>query len=130
MTGMLLVLAAETEATTGGQVVLSPAVEWIVNIGIFVLAFGMLLAIFRLVVGPHLADRSLAVDTLGVLLIGLVALFVLRYDAIGFVDGMLVLSLLSFAGTVALAQYIARPHLRKKASRQQDQAKGGTETSR
>lgn len=89
-------------------------VEWTTDVGIVAIVAGMGLCIVRLVRGPHLADRALAVDTIAVHLIGLVILLTLRLDSLVLFDGVLVLSLLGFAGTVAVAQYILRPHLRRR----------------
>ncbi|HLL87895.1 MAG TPA: monovalent cation/H+ antiporter complex subunit F [Tepidisphaeraceae bacterium] len=89
-------------------------VEWATEVGLVVLVLGIALCVGRLVRGPHLADRALAVDTIAVHLVGLVILLTLRIDSLVLFDGVLVLSLLGFAGTVAVAQYIARPHLRKR----------------
>ena len=86
-----------------------------VDFGIVAIAAAMLMCILRLIIGPHLADRAMAVDTLGLTLIGLVILLTIRLQTLMFFDGVLVLALLSFAGMVAMAQYIARPHLRKMA---------------
>lgn len=89
-------------------------VNFTIDVCILLAVFGMLLCVIRLLRSPHLADRALAADTLGVELIGVVILMSMRFGTDAFIDGILVLSLLSFAGTVAMAQYIARPHLRHK----------------
>jgi multisubunit Na+/H+ antiporter MnhF subunit len=80
----------------------------VTDVGIAAIGLCMLLCVYRLLRGPHLADRGLAVDTLGVMLIGMVGLLSIRQETIFYIDGILVLSLLSFAGTVATAQFIAR----------------------
>ena len=95
---------------TLGSVFTQTLVGYTVDFGLIVLAAGMLLCLYRLLKGPHMADRALAADTLAVHLIGLVLLVSVRSQVLIFLDGILVLSLLSFAGTVAAAQYIARPH--------------------
>ena len=92
-------------------------VVYATEVGIVVIVVGILLGIGRLLRGPHLADRALAVDTIAVHLIGLVILFTIRLDSLVLFDGILVLSLLGFAGTIAVAQYIARPHLRRRFRR-------------
>jgi multicomponent K+:H+ antiporter subunit F len=79
-----------------------------VDFGILVIVLGMFLCIARLLRGPHLADRALAVDTIAIHLIGLVILLTLRLNSLVLFDGALVLSLLGFAGTIAIAQYIVR----------------------
>jgi len=89
------------------------ALAWTAELGIVLIAAGMLMCIYRLLRGPHLADRALAVDTLSVQLIGLVLLLEIVRPMAWFLDGVLVLSLLGFAGTVAMSQYIARPLLKK-----------------
>ncbi|MFG0249719.1 MAG: monovalent cation/H+ antiporter complex subunit F [Phycisphaeraceae bacterium JB051] len=114
-----LLLAA---ATAGHEVaheaaehgLLDGVVTFTIDICIVMIVVGMIMCVIRLLKSPHLADRALASDTLGVELIGLVILFGMRFMTSAFIDGILILSLLSFAGTVAMAQYIARPHLRHK----------------
>lgn len=103
--------AAEGAITWSAQV-LNIAIE----VSIVVIAVSMVLCVYRLMKGPHLADRALAVDTLAVMLIGFVILVSMRQQTLMYIDGILVLSLLGFAGTVAMAQYIARPHHTKKQS--------------
>lgn len=113
---MLNVLLASAGGHAAKAVTELSAMDYVVNftidLCIVFTAVGMLMCVIRLLKSPHLADRALAADTLGVELIGLVILMGMRFVTDAFIDGILVLSLLSFAGTVAMAQYIARPHLR------------------
>jgi multisubunit Na+/H+ antiporter MnhF subunit len=90
------------------------AVMWTVDAGLVLIALGMLGCVYRLMRGPHLADRAMAVDTMAIQIIGFVLLLGIRIGTLVFVDGILVLSLLGFAGAIAMAQFIARPHLRPK----------------
>lgn len=116
-------MAMTTLASSSGSGVIwniSPLVMWAIDIGIVMLVIGLLCCVWRLMRGPHLADRSIAVDTIGVLLVGLVGLFTVRLQTLAFLDAVLVLSLLSFAGTVALAQYIARPFIRDSRPKHTD----------
>ena len=80
----------------------------VVDVGIVLVVLGIAGCVYRLVRGPHLADRAMAVDVIAVQLIGLVVLFTLRLDTLVLFDGILVLSLIGFAGTVAMGQYILR----------------------
>lgn len=91
-------------------------VVWAQQISIVLIVAAMVACIYRLLRGPHLVDRALAVDTLAVQLVGLVTLLTMRLGTLVYFDGILVLSLLGFAGTVAIAQYIGRPHLKKNRS--------------
>ena len=92
-------------------------VDRTVEVGIVTVAIGALACTVRLFRGPHLADRAIALDTIAIHMIGLVILLTLRLDSLVLFDGALVLSLVGFAGTVAVAQYILRPHLRRQAGR-------------
>ena len=86
-------------------------VQWAATVGFVVLGVGIACCLLRVARGPSLADRAVAADAIGVQLIGLVVLLTLRTGSMQFVDGILILSLLSFAGAVAMAQFIARPHM-------------------
>lgn len=92
-------------------------VEYTVDVGILLIAAAILLCLIRLFRGPHLADRAIALDTIAIQVIGLVILLTLRIDSLVLFDGALVLSLVGFAGTVAVAQYIIRPHRRRQVER-------------
>ena len=85
-------------------------VDRTLEVGIVLVAIGVLACIIRLFRGPHLADRAIALDTVATHLIAFVILLTLRIDSLVLFDGALVLSLVGFAGTVAVAQYIMRPH--------------------
>lgn len=86
-------------------------VHVLASVGVVVMSIGLGLCLWRIIRGPHFADRAVGADAIGVQLIGLVAVLVIRSESLVFVDGILVLSLLSFAGTVAAAQFLARPHV-------------------
>lgn len=88
-------------------------VERTVEAGILVVAIGVTVCLIRLFRGPHLADRAIALDTIAIHVIGFVILLTLRIDSLVLFDGALVLSLVGFAGTVAVAQYIIRPYRRR-----------------
>ena len=72
----------------------------------FVLA--MLFGAWRLLRGPGLPDRILALDTLYVNAIALLVLFGIRYDTQLLFEAALVVALLGFVGTVALSKYVTR----------------------
>ena len=81
------------------------------------IVLGIFICGIRLVRGPHLADRALAVDTIAVHLVAVVVLLTMRLNLLLLIDGALVLSLLGFAGTVATAQFIVRRRARPTAAR-------------
>jgi multicomponent K+:H+ antiporter subunit F len=72
----------------------------------FVVAF--LFGAWRLLRGPGLPDRILALDTLYVNSIALLVLFGIEFDTQLLFEAALVVALLGFVGTVALSKYVTR----------------------
>lgn len=71
-----------------------------------VLLFSALFVLYRVVRGPSPADRIIAVDILGILIIGLLALLGLHYDQGFFMDIALIWALLSFVASLAFAKVL------------------------
>ncbi len=68
----------------------------------------LLPAAWRLLRGPSAADRVLALDTLYVLLVALVVLLGLRQGSKLMFEAALLVALLGFVSTVALARFLSR----------------------
>jgi multicomponent K+:H+ antiporter subunit F len=75
-------------------------------IGAFTLA--LLLALYRLLRGPGLADRILALDTLYINSLALLILVGIRFDTAVFFEAALVIAALGFVGTVVLSKFVVR----------------------
>lgn len=66
----------------------------------------MALTLFRLLRGPGLADRILALDTLGINAIALVVLLGIALGSAAFFEAALILAMMGFVGTVALCKFL------------------------
>jgi multicomponent K+:H+ antiporter subunit F len=75
-------------------------------IGAFVLAFA--LAGWRLLRGPGAPDRILALDTLYTNSLALLVLVGIAFETALYFEAALVIAMLGFVGTVAMAKYIIR----------------------
>jgi multicomponent Na+:H+ antiporter subunit F len=73
----------------------------------FILVLCIMMAAYRVVAGPSLPDRVIALDVIGVNIVGLILVLELRTGSPGSVDAALVIALLAFMGTVAVAKYLA-----------------------
>ncbi len=62
--------------------------------------------VVRLVRGPQLADRVVALDGLVITLISAIALNAARVNSPLFVDAVVVIALVGFVGTAAAARFI------------------------
>lgn len=68
----------------------------------------LVLVAWRLIRGPERVDRVLALDTLYVNVVALLILFGLRRDTMLLFEAALLIALLGFVSTVALARYLTR----------------------
>jgi len=71
-----------------------------------VILFASLFVLYRVIVGPTAADRIVAVDILGVLIIGMLALLGLHYKQGFFMDIGLIWALMSFIASLAFAKIL------------------------
>jgi multisubunit Na+/H+ antiporter MnhF subunit len=94
--------------------------SYCVEIGLFMIMAGIVLGFLRLVLGPTNADRIVALDMMTVSIVAFCALFAIRSDSAAFLDVAVVLALVGFLATVALARF---------AERQLGQRTSGTQPS-
>lgn len=76
------------------------------NIGFAVMCFCLLLNLIRLIKGPSTPDRILALDTMYINTIALILLFGFRLERAIFFEAALLIAMMGFVGTVALANYL------------------------
>jgi multicomponent K+:H+ antiporter subunit F len=85
-------------------VILGTVLPWLA--GVFTLA--LLLTTWRLIKGPGLPDRILALDTLYVNACALLVLLGIYFSTALFFEAALVIALLGFIGTVVLSKFMIR----------------------
>ncbi len=72
----------------------------------FVLSLSLGAAVWRLLRGPSIPDRTTALDLIVNHIVGLVAMFVIISGQVVLIDVVIVISVLGFLGTVAIARFI------------------------
>lgn len=82
------------------------ALQWASQVALGLLLVGMLLAVIRLVRGPNLGDRILALDMMTVLATGFITGVAVLTGFSLYVDIAIALALVGFLATVALARYL------------------------
>ena len=89
---------------------MTPAVflEWCLEAGFFMVMASIVLGFVRLAKGPTLADRVVALDMMTVSIVAFCALFAIRAGTPVFLDVAVVLALIGFLATVALARFAER----------------------
>jgi multicomponent K+:H+ antiporter subunit F len=79
-----------------------------IDIALGAFALAMALNLYRLLRGPGVVDRILALDTLYVNTIALLVLAGLRDGSTIYFEAALVIAMLGFVGTVVLSKYVIR----------------------
>ena len=74
----------------------------------FILFVSMVLILIRLILGPTLPDRVVALDMTGTAVIGLIACYTIVTGQKTFLDPAVVLALIGFLGTIAFAKYLEK----------------------
>ena len=83
-------------------------IEWVVYITLAILSLAIGAAFLRVLQGPSLPDRVVALDLVAYIAMGFLASYAVLADQETYIDAALVLGLLAFVGTVAVARYIER----------------------
>jgi len=82
--------------------------EFVTQIVLTMLVGALVIAFARVVRGPTLADRIVAVDLIGILAVGLIVVSAAATGVQAFLDAAIVIALIGFVGTVAYARYVER----------------------
>lgn len=72
------------------------------------LSLALFAAFYRLVRGPSLADRVVALDLMAVLAAGLIATYAIHTEQRVYLDAAIVVALIAFLATVAFARYLEK----------------------
>jgi len=75
--------------------------------GVLLMIF-MLIALFRLILGPTVPDRVVALDTINTLVIAGMILFGAAFEEVIYIDVAIVYALLSYIATLYIAKYMER----------------------
>jgi multicomponent Na+:H+ antiporter subunit F len=84
--------------------------EFSTEFALVTLALALLIAVVRLVRGPSLPDRVVAMDLIGVLAVGLIVVLAASTGVRATLDAAIVIALVAFVATVAYGTYVERGH--------------------
>ena len=80
--------------------------DWALMAALGVLSLALLLTVIRVIVGPTLPDRVIALDMLVAIAIGFIAVLGIRTGQTLYADIAIALGLVGFLATVAFARFI------------------------
>lgn len=82
--------------------------ELVLPIAFVLVSIALILSFYRLVIGPDVPDRILALDTLYINSIALLILLGLMLGSALYFEAALLIAVMGFVGTVALSKYLLR----------------------
>ena len=81
------------------------------GICLIAVTISMLLCLIRLIIGPSIVDRLLALDTLFLNAICLIIILGIYWASSSLFEGALLVAMLGFVSTAALARYFTSGHV-------------------
>ncbi|CAM5211970.1 Multisubunit sodium/proton antiporter MrpF subunit OS=Ureibacillus acetophenoni OX=614649 GN=SAMN05877842_11297 PE=3 SV=1 [Ureibacillus acetophenoni] len=82
--------------------------ETILFIALALFMLAIFLILYRVIVGPSMPDRAIALDTIGVNFISAIAIVSIVLSTTAYLEAILILGILAFIGTIAFSKYIER----------------------
>ncbi|CAM4374823.1 Na(+)/H(+) antiporter subunit F1 [Paenibacillus typhae] len=95
-------------------------VSALLTASLVILGLAMLACLFRLLKGPTRSDRVAALDTIGIDVLAMITVLCMLLDTQDFLEVILVIGILTFIGTTALARYIERGVVVEEGERPHD----------
>lgn len=83
-------------------------IEKILLASLTLFAISIAIALFRIIKGPSMPDRAVALDMIGVNLISMIAIISIVLKTKAFLEAILILGILAFISTIAISKYIER----------------------
>jgi multisubunit Na+/H+ antiporter MnhF subunit len=90
---------------------MTPFLELVCEACLVALMVSAALCVYRLVIGPDVADRAVALDTLTMVFIGIVCVLSMQWTSALYFDAVWILTLVGFLGSAAIARYLEQGRL-------------------
>ncbi|MBF7017539.1 Na+/H+ antiporter Mnh1 subunit F [Staphylococcus durrellii] len=78
----------------------------IIIIALIIVSLSMLAMLIRVIKGPSLADRVVALDAMGIQLMAIIALFSIFLGTTYMIVAILLIGIIAFLGTAVFAKYM------------------------
>ena len=82
--------------------------EWVAVATLLILVLSLALTGVRLVIGPSLADRVVALELIALIAVAIMIVYAIQVGRPAFMDVALVLALTAFMATVGFARFLER----------------------
>ena len=82
--------------------------QTMLGVSVFILSLSTLATLYRVLRGPSMPDRVIALDTIGINLIAIVAVISVMLKTQAYLEIILLIGILAFLGTIAFSKYMER----------------------
>lgn len=83
-------------------------IENILIISLILFGVAIFITFIRIIIGPSLPDRIIALDVIGVLILSTIAIISILFQTLAFFDVILVLGILAFISTISFSKFLER----------------------
>ncbi|GEN88904.1 Na(+)/H(+) antiporter subunit F1 [Oceanobacillus sp. FSL W8-0428] len=83
-------------------------VQGMLTVALTFYGISICISVFRIIIGPSLPDRIVALDMIGVMLVSSIAIVSVMLTTTAFLEVILILAILAFISTIAFSKYIER----------------------
>ncbi|KMT62031.1 Sodium-cholate efflux protein MrpF [Listeria newyorkensis] len=83
-------------------------INTVLAIALFMYSVSIFLYLYRILKGPTTSDKVVALDSIGMNLVAIVALLSMLLDTSAYLDVILLIALLAFIGTVSFAKFVEK----------------------
>jgi multicomponent Na+:H+ antiporter subunit F len=80
--------------------------QWLLLLSLSLLSLSVMVSIYRLIRGPSMADRVLALDAISYHIIGIVTVLTIMMDTQAYLEIVLLIGIIAFLGTIALSKFV------------------------
>ncbi|URN96489.1 MAG: Na(+)/H(+) antiporter subunit F1 [Candidatus Pristimantibacillus lignocellulolyticus] len=80
----------------------------IMLLAMFLLSISLIITLYRIIKGPTIHDRILALDSIAYIIIGIVAILSIHLNSHAYFETILLIGILAFLSTIALSRYMER----------------------
>lgn len=87
---------------------MNTVLDIVVILSLIILSISLAGLVFRMIKGPSLHDKIVALDTFGVMLMGTIGLVAIIVGTSQYIVVILLIGILAFISTVAFAKYLER----------------------
>jgi multicomponent Na+:H+ antiporter subunit F len=87
---------------------MSELLHIVTTICLIVTSISIIMLLYRAIKGPSNPDRAVALDTIGINLIAMTGILAIHLNSTMFNDVILLIGILTFIGTIALAKFIEK----------------------